>query len=173
MVEIMKTAKTISLSNISKKDISRIMSWCVNDGECLTWTGSTTRKEIGYGRISIGGKPYCCHRVIWTFHKGEIPPTLIICHTCDNSLCCNIDHMFIGDQFANIRDMVKKGRRTCNPHKGHNCPTASLTKEQVEYIRKNHIHRDLNFGGAAMARKFNMSASCVHGVIHGLTYIYD
>lgn len=173
MVEIMKTAKTISLSSLNEDDIKRILSRCFIDNECLTWPGSVTKKKQGYGRISLRGKLYCCHRVIWTLHKGEIPQGLLICHTCDNSLCCNIDHMFIGNQSANMLDMVKKGRCIRNPHKGHNHPKALLTKQQVEYIRKNHIHRDFKFGGSALARMFNVGDSCIHRVIHGQRYIYD
>ena len=53
---------------------------------------------------------------------------------------------------------------------GANRNTAKLTNEQVKYIRENYIPRDSEFGGAALARKFNVKSSTVQNVIHGKNY---
>jgi hypothetical protein len=50
-------------------------------------------------------------RVSWKLHKGPIPPGLKILHKCDVSLCVNPDHLFVGTQLDNVRDMDAKGRR--------------------------------------------------------------
>jgi hypothetical protein len=36
--------------------------------------------------------------------------TEFVLHRCDNRLCCNPAHLFVGTQRENIRDMMAKGR---------------------------------------------------------------
>jgi hypothetical protein len=42
---------------------------------------------------------------------GQNPADMDACHTCDNTICCNPDHLFWGTHRANMRDyIVKYGR---------------------------------------------------------------
>jgi hypothetical protein len=76
---------------------------------CWEWLGGTTR---GYGLIYDGVKRYVkAHRVAYEVAVGPIPDGLIVCHACDNRLCCNPDHLWIGTQRDNVWDAIRKGRR--------------------------------------------------------------
>lgn len=72
--------------------------------ECWYWRGSL--EEFGYGRLQSKR----AHRLSWTLFNGEIPKGLYVLHKCDIRNCVNPDHLFLGTQIDNMRDMVKKGR---------------------------------------------------------------
>jgi len=44
------------------------------------------------------------------FLHYKVQPTLLVCHTCDNTVCVNPEHLFQGDEFDNAQDKVRKGR---------------------------------------------------------------
>lgn len=77
--------------------------------QCWNWTGITN--ERGYGKINIGRLPKRAHRVAWEVTHGSVPDRLLVCHKCDNRLCCNPSHLFLGTAKDNMTDMVTKGRQ--------------------------------------------------------------
>lgn len=77
-------------------------------GECWIWTGTTN--ELGYGLIHVGQRRVRVHRVSWEIANGPIPEGLCVCHRCDNPRCVRPDHLFLGTQADNLRDMCSKGR---------------------------------------------------------------
>ena len=43
-------------------------------------------EKRGYTNISINGKKYRAHRLIWTYHNGKIPSGLVVDHIdCDKT----------------------------------------------------------------------------------------
>lgn len=71
---------------------------------------SHTHDEHGYVRIRVRGTMDRLHRRSYNLAKGRIPRNRVIMHLCDNPWCFNPDHLKIGTQKANMRDMIKKGR---------------------------------------------------------------
>jgi hypothetical protein len=77
---------------------------------CWPWLGARTEK--GYGSYKDRrGRFLRSHRIVYELYYGEkIPDGLNVCHRCDNPICCNSKHLFLGTQKENIRDASSKGR---------------------------------------------------------------
>jgi hypothetical protein len=76
------------------------------------------------------------HRIAMMLMGAEVQDGQAILHTCDNSPCCNPEHLRIGTQNDNIQDMVSKGRARGAPHKGVSNSQAKLDAEAVLTIRQ-------------------------------------
>lgn len=77
--------------------------------DCWEWQGGTN--NIGYGFIRDGDRMRTAHRVSYEVHNNtKIPKYMCVCHTCDNPLCVNPQHLWLGTRKQNYDDMVSKGR---------------------------------------------------------------
>lgn len=104
-----------------------------SDG-CWIWTGCTSGD--GYGAIKdVGGKKQIStHRLSWKLHNGsEIPQGMMICHSCDNPVCVNPSHLWLGTPDDNMKDRDRKGRHV--PCKGQKNGNTVLTKASVIEMR--------------------------------------
>lgn len=83
-----------------------------NERGCWIWSGAPSSR-MGYGQISIGPRRdrliISAHRMSYMIHRGD-PGPLHTLHSCDNPLCFNPEHLFLGTAGDNIRDCVAKGR---------------------------------------------------------------
>ena len=106
--------------------------------ECWNWTAGAG--SHGYGQLSVNGSVRMAHRLSWEIAHGPIPNELHVLHKCDNRLCVNPAHLFLGTNLDNIKDMVAKGRQAKGPDKkayrGEANQRAVLTSEQVKEIRR-------------------------------------
>lgn len=75
---------------------------------CLEFQGRSY--AIGYGEASVFGKRDFAHRLIYRIMVDDIPEGMFVCHKCDNPLCINIEHLFLGTALDNNRDKISKSR---------------------------------------------------------------
>ena len=111
-----------------------------SDG-CWNWTAGHNGR--GYGAFYGDGTMLRAHRVSYELHYGPIPKQdsyhgMCVCHSCDNKLCVNPDHLFLGTHQDNMDDMYDKGRDV--PLAGIRNGNSKLTESDVLNIRKVSKH---------------------------------
>ena len=60
--------------------------------------------------MNVRGKLVATHRFSYELAFGEIPNGKDVCHHCDNKVCVNPAHLFVGTRSDNMLDMYRKGR---------------------------------------------------------------
>lgn len=78
-----------------------------SENECWPWLGACTGT---HGVIWREGKNAGAHVVSYNLHFGDFDPVLWVLHRCDNGLCVNPKHLFLGTPKINTQDMLSKGR---------------------------------------------------------------
>lgn len=134
-----------------------------NKSGCLIWQGY--KNWFGYGAVKIGGRVWPAHR--YYYHKAhplEEIKGMVVMHICDVRGCVNPQHLRLGTQTQNLRDMHTKGRQGGAP--GIKNFNAKLTEAQVHEIR--------SLRGTAsqseVARRYNVSQVTISYIWIGKTW---
>lgn len=100
----------------------------INDEEdCWEWTASTYNS--GYGQFRLNNRMVGAHRLSYEHYKGDIGEYHVL-HKCDNKLCVNPRHLFLGTNQDNVDDKMIKGRQS----KGEVHGASKLTENEVKEI---------------------------------------
>jgi hypothetical protein len=112
---------------------------------------------------------YLAHRVAWTLTAGSDPGSMFVCHRCDAPPCCNPAHLFLGDQTANMADMIAKGREDHSlVLRGADNGHAKLTDAHVVEIWRLHLHEGL--GERLLGAQFGVTPANIHMILSGQTW---
>lgn len=83
----------------------------------------------------------------------------------DNNVASNLEWC---THSANICHAIDNGLiHICH---GESVGTSVLSQDDIEYIRTHYIPRDKQFGGRALARRFNVHHSSIQKVLHKKTW---
>jgi hypothetical protein len=93
---------------------------------CWPWVGGLRN---GYGALKNNNHVVSAHVVAFVLASGPVPAGCIVCHTCDNRVCCNPAHLYAGTPGDNVRDADRR-RAIPRPH-GSQVRTSVLTEREV------------------------------------------
>lgn len=127
-------------------------------GECLVWIGCCDKKW-GYGKIKIKGRDLSVHRVAWELLNGPIPGGLHVLHSCDNPPCLRGEHLFLGTQADNNKDMRIKGRQARGIKNGR----GKLTDDEVVAIRKAYAAGGIT--ASSLANKYPVTRGYIRDIV--------
>lgn len=133
----------------------------VDPSGCWLWNGAHGGQNRP--RMWDGTKAEYTARVAYKLYKGDIN-NLYVCHTCDNSLCVNPDHLFLGTPKDNSQDMAAKSRST----KGSKNKHAKLLEKDVEMIKK--LRQVLKYKVNDIAKMYNVGRKTITRIIHNQTW---
>lgn len=129
-------------------------------GQCWIWIDVPS--STGYGHLSIGSRSFIlAHRLSWMIHFGDIPDGLLVCHKCDNKICVNPDHLFLGTGVDNMQDAVSKDKVP----RGESHSMAVLSDDQVELIREFYVKGSRDFSTYALAKLFGVSQMHISRIV--------
>lgn len=131
--------------------------------ECWNWLGAKSRG--GYGNVRFQNKFYRAHRLAYELENGPFGDGLLVCHRCDNPLCCNPNHLFLGTPKDNVLDAVGKRRMSVCSKNGR----ALFTDDEALLLR------DMYRGGitaTSIARHLGLSKITVWMLCAGKTWKY-
>lgn len=134
--------------------------------ECWNWIASVG--SAGRGVFGVRGKHYVAPRMAWILTNGEIPEGMFICHTCDNGLCCNPNHLYVGTPSDNAKDREERGRG--NRRIGQDDPKSKLTDDQVRFIKEHYKPFDKVYSQFGLARMMGVSRSTIENIVHGICW---
>jgi hypothetical protein len=132
---------------------------------CWFWLGGATSGRklagVGYGLFTRDQVKFYAHRCAYEAIHGEGSAAgLMVRHRCDNPLCVNPEHLLLGTNLDNMRDMRERGRS----NKGERNGACVLSHDQVRTIRE---MSDARVPQSAIGRRFGISQSTVSLIVRG------
>lgn len=132
----------IPLSILDALDSARFWSKVAvgNRTSCWPWKGS--QFTGGYGQFKAHKHNMKAHRVAYYLGHKRDPGPYLVCHSCDNPVCCNPAHLFLGTPADNTQDSARKGR--LNPQSG---------AKHHSHLRPDTVARGERVGGSKLTEK--------------------
>lgn len=134
--------------------------------DCWEWIGA--KNSNGYGHMTINKKTKSSHRLSWEIEHGTIPEGLCVLHKCDNRKCVNPNHLFLGTNADNTKDMFSKNRQ--NSRKGEYNPQCKLLDSEIIEIRRRAILGECK---KTIAGDFNISHFYIYDLLNRNRRIID
>lgn len=149
------------------KTIARFWERVARSGDDACWIWQGACNTNGYGILSVNLKTTLAHRFSWGLHYGEIPAGegyhgTCVMHKCDNKLCVNPNHLSLGTQGDNMKDMVSKKRANYGARKKLSTEAATEIKQILASKGRASLRR--------LAKEYGVSHNALWQIAHGIAW---
>lgn len=123
--------------------------------------------NAGYLTVFVDGKNRLLHRLL---AETFIPnPDNLPCvnHKDGNKLNNDLSNLEWCTYSENNRHAYRTGLKKYNFTGCENSANHKLTESEVKFIRENYKKYDAVYGGRSLAKKFNVSESCISSIVLG------
>lgn len=157
-----------------KPALERFWDRVDKSSDCWLWAG--TKKNHSrypdpnrrYGVMEFEGRQWEVHRLSYKLAHGDIPIGMLVCHKCDNPLCVNPDHLFLGTIQENNRDRHVKGRTQVGRQQASiTNPERQSKKLTIDQVREIHKRFSQGEGSDVLGQEFGIQRSTVHRIATG------
>lgn len=151
---------------------------------CWNWIGAINGS--GYGDFVLRCVKYKSkiirpHRFSYQIHFGKIPYKMLVCHKCDNPLCVNPGHLFLGKDSDNNRDRALKGRSAVGLNhgtkthpesiaRGERASFSKLKESEVIKIRKMYKSGECSY--QSIASIFGVCWTTIRAIVKRKTWVH-
>ncbi len=134
------------------------------NNSCWEWIGCKDIK--GYGRVKYHRKVVAAHRIAYKLFFGSIPSNMQVLHKCDNRVCCNPSHLYLGTNSDNVRDKVARNRqyRPAGLLNNH----VKLSISNISEIRE--LYKIGKHSYRALAKRFNVTEPNIGYIVRRETW---
>lgn len=130
---------------------------------CWLWKGA--KNNMGYGMFMLESPDkMLAHRASWLLAGRELTAGLNVLHQCDTPACVNPDHMTVGSQRKNMKDMVARRRDRHVAHPGKRNGNSLLSDDGVRQIRERYARGERQHD---LAVAFGVCGSLISAVVTG------
>ncbi len=164
MIKDVKRPPNLKIPSLTPVEISRFWSKIKQNTETECWLWLCGGGPDGRGRFWLRGKTYKAPRIAYYITTGIDPQKCMVCHKCNNPICCNPKHLYLGNAKTNSLDCLFFGERVCGERQG----LSKLTEVDVKLIRKLYIQTPLS--QRALAKQFNVAQNTIKQVIKYQTW---
>lgn len=165
---------SVSLESDADYLANRTMKVSRVDGmtECWEWTRGLRDKRPGhrYGCVTRRGRRLRAHQFSFVTFHGPVPAGAIVCHKCNNTLCCNPEHLYAGTYQDNADDMKAHGVQRARAKRRSDCPSSKLSEFDVTQILE---LAQTTLSLKAIASRFGVRECTVSRIVRNENWVTD
>lgn len=149
------------IPELSKEKLTEFHSKINKTGECWLWKGKLNK--AGYGQFSYNSTWFIVSRIMYYVIHGEVNPYLMVCHSCNNPICCKPEHLYLDTCSGNVQYSYDLGRSDKSGTR--NCK-AKLDEDKVKQIRVRWMEPQ-----RLLAKEFGVDNATINHVLQNRTWM--